>query len=89
MPLYPTPHSEEWFRALNAFNPQQAAATRRIIELAGRTDACSICGDHPANDYKLVGKYFPSDAVATIRLCDDCRSIRKASYGEEFEPLAQ
>lgn len=82
MPQYLKPHSSEWFRALEAYNPAQAAATRQIIALAGRDDVCSICGDHPSSDYQLGGEHLDRDAVATIRLCDDCRDIRKRMYGE-------
>jgi hypothetical protein len=87
MPLYPKPHSPDWFRALEAFNPAQAAATKQIIALAGRDDVCSICGDHPAKDYQLASKHLDSNAVATIRLCDDCRNIRTRMYGEILVPM--
>jgi len=33
---YITPHSPEWFKALEALNPMQAALTKQIIELAGK-----------------------------------------------------
>jgi hypothetical protein len=69
------PHSVEWFAALEADAPLQAAHTRRIIEMAGRNDVCSICGDQPATDYFLEGENLPL-AVRTLRLCDDCHEIR-------------
>jgi hypothetical protein len=87
MPLYPKPHSPDWFRALEAFNPAQAATIKQIVDLAGRVDVCSMCGDDPANDYQLVGEHLERDAVATVRLCDDCRLLRESMYAEKFVPL--
>jgi hypothetical protein len=87
MPLYPEPHSGEWLAALEAFDPAQAAHTRQIIKSAGRKDVCSICGDDPAADFKIVQENLPGNAVASIRLCGDCRAIRSAMHGERYEPL--
>ncbi|HXP23761.1 MAG TPA: hypothetical protein VN807_06450 [Candidatus Sulfotelmatobacter sp.] len=87
MALYLKPHSPEWFAALEAFEPAQALATRRILEFAGQADVCSVCGDDPARDYKLVGASFPENAVATIRLCDDCLNIRTGTMSERYEPF--
>lgn len=87
MPIYPEPHSPEWFKALDAFDPQQAAHTRQILRLAGRADVCGVCGDDPATDYKLTGKQLHPDGVATQRLCDDCRTIRQKQFGETYRPL--
>ena len=53
MALFPTPHTDEWFQALEDFNPLQAAITRQIVKLAGRADVCSIRGDRPASDYMI------------------------------------
>ena len=86
MPLYPEPHSKEWFDDLESFNPQQAAQTREVLNLAGRKDVCSVCGDDPASDYKVIGENMPADAVASIRLCDDCREMRSSMHGEKYEP---
>jgi hypothetical protein len=49
-----------------------------ILKAAGRKDVCSVCGDDPAFDYKLVAPKPHTNAVATMRLCDDCRMIREA-----------
>jgi hypothetical protein len=81
-----TPHTAEWFAALESCNPQQAAMTRQIIGLAKRDDACSVCGDDPASDYKVTGVQFSKDIGATTRLCDDCQGIR-ASQGEKLVKL--
>ena len=83
MPVYQTPHTEEWFHALEKFNPRQAEMTLAIVNAAGRTDVCSICGDHPATDYQIVDSPLANDAVATTRLCDDCKIIQ----GGNFEPF--
>lgn len=84
---YHRPHSDEWFQALEACNPVQAEVTRRTIAVAGRDDVCSICGDQPANDYQVTGEDLDDDAVATIRLCADCRGIREQMYSERFDPM--
>lgn len=76
---YLTPHTPEWFSALDSCNRAQAAATKQILTMAGRDDVCSVCGDDPASDYKVVGVKFSTDIGATIRLCDDCRTIRSNS----------
>lgn len=86
MDVYPKPHSKEWFAALQAFNPVQAAHTRTILEAAGREDVCSVCGDSPAEELKIVGSDAPP--LASIRLCKDCRTMRASLQGESYEPLA-
>jgi hypothetical protein len=87
MPAYPKPHSIEWFRDLAKSDPRQAAHTRQIIERAGREDVCSVCGDDPSKDYKIVKPQPHADAVATLRLCNDCLDIR-VGRGEEFVAFA-
>jgi hypothetical protein len=81
---YLIPHTTEWFDALESCNPQQAAMTRQIVDLAGRTDVCPVCGDFPALDYKVVGASFTPQIGATIRLCDDCREIRRSTEVESY-----
>jgi hypothetical protein len=80
------PHTSEWFDALGVWNPAQAEHTRMIIQLAGDANVCSICGDDPANDYRLEEGYRPPAGVDTLRLCGDCLRIRRAS-GEQFALL--
>jgi hypothetical protein len=83
------PHTEAWFDALESCNPQQAAMTRQILQLAGQPDACSVCGEHGGHDYKVTGTNFSREIGATIRLCGDCREIRTRTQGEsyvEFDP---
>jgi hypothetical protein len=86
VPLFPKPHSPEWFAALEAFNPQQAAHTQQIVKLAGSSDVCSVCGDDPASAYKLTAPNMPAKAVGTIKLCADCLKLRSAA-GESFAPF--
>jgi hypothetical protein len=85
MALYLKPHSTEWFEALSSFNPQQASHTKLVIKKTGSSDVCSVCGDDPAADYQLEGN-LPTNAVATLRLCDDCLKIRRGG-GEDFVPM--
>lgn len=84
MSNYLKPHSPEWFTALEKVNPTQAAQTKQILSLAGRDDVCSICGDDPAADYKLVSEQMTPGVVATLKLCHDCLNIRRNMYGENF-----
>lgn len=80
------PHTDEWFAALDRWNPAQAKMTRMALQIAGRPDVCSICGDDPARDYRLDEEYRPPGGVDTLRLCDDCLRIRREG-GEPFVPL--
>jgi hypothetical protein len=82
------PHSKEWFAALAKFNPQEAAHTKQVIKSAGTPEVCSECGGAPAADYEITNKWFASDTVATVRLCDDCLSTRATTEGEQFIPLS-
>jgi hypothetical protein len=88
MPLHLKPNSEAWLTALAKIDPGQAAHARQIIKSAGSIEICSICGDSPSQDYQLVGIKLDEDAVATIRLCKDCLTIRRNTQGEEFIPFS-
>lgn len=87
-PLYLTPHTPEWFAALEQWDPPKAMMTRKIIELSGKTDVCSICGDDPAKDYRLEASHRPPSGVDTLRLCDDCVILRKEA-GDPFRPILE
>lgn len=78
-----TPHTEEWFAILEQWDPPQAMMTRQAIALAGSPDVCSICGDDPANDYRLPAEYRSAGGVDAWRLCSECVRIRH-SMGEPF-----
>ncbi len=81
-----TPHSPEWFAALQQWDPAKAMMTRKVVELAGTTDVCSVCGDGPASDYSLEEEHRPAGGPDTWRLCADCLEIRRRS-GEPFTRL--
>jgi Permuted papain-like amidase enzyme, YaeF/YiiX, C92 family len=81
-----TPHSPEWFAAQELWDPPKAAQTKYIIEAEGRRDICSVCGDDPAQDYRLAEPFRPPGGADTLRLCEDCLVIRRAS-GDPFEPM--
>lgn len=80
------PHTEEWFAALQLRNPNQAAMVRATLAAAGTTEVCSICGDDPATDVRLVEDGISVQDSLTFKLCDDCREIRSA-VGEQLEPV--
>jgi hypothetical protein len=79
---YLIPHSQEWFSALAVCYQDRAIATRQILKLTGRTDVCSICGEAPATDYKVMNRSFTEDTGATARLCEYCRAIRQHLYND-------
>lgn len=81
------PHTAEWFAALAAWNPQQAAHTRSILQQSGSDAVCSICGDAPVRDYRLVGPGVPDGAICTLRLCNDCWRIRANMHAESLALL--
>ncbi|TAL18302.1 hypothetical protein EPN96_02025 [bacterium] len=80
------PHTPEWFAALEQWDLHQAKQTREIINLAGSSDVCSICGDDTANDHVLIKSQRPPGGPGTLRLCDDCLKIR-GLMGEQYLPL--
>lgn len=80
------PHTTAWFEAVIAFDPDQAGHTANVIKREGRSDVCGVCGDDPASDVELDPKQAAPGAVTTLRLCNDCLSIRRIN-GERFTPL--
>lgn len=86
-PTHFIPHTPEWFTALEKWDPTKAIMVRTAIKLAGSEEVCSICGDDPAQDYRLEEELKPAGGVDTLRLCDTCVQIRK-SYGDLYLPLS-
>ena len=70
------PYTDQWVAALELWDPNQAGHTRSVIEAAGSSAVCSICGDSPAMDYRLGESDRPPYGVDTFRLCRDCFEIR-------------
>lgn len=83
--LPPRPHTSEWFDALRRWDPSQAAMTEMTLKAVGTTEACTVCGDDPASDYRQ-----PDDGATggpgSWRLCDDCLKIRRSLHGEMLMP---
>ena len=82
-----TPHSAEWFAALEEWHPYQALIARTAVAKRKRDDVCSVCGDDPSAIYCSAGEPAPGE-VQTLRLCDDCRKLRADQFGEIFEPFS-
>ncbi|OIQ97589.1 hypothetical protein GALL_203480 [mine drainage metagenome] len=82
-----TPHTSEWFAALAAWNPQQATHTKSILQQSGSDAVCSVCGDEPAKDYRLIGPGVPDGVICTLRLCSDCWQIRAEMHAESLALL--
>ncbi|MBB5064913.1 hypothetical protein HDF15_003275 [Granulicella mallensis] len=78
-----TPHTPEWFEALQVWDPPQAAMVQAVIVRTCSLDVCSICGDSPASDHYLPQPFRPAGGVDTFRLCKDCVRIRRSS-GDPF-----
>jgi hypothetical protein len=66
--------------------PQQALRTGQILEQTGREDVCSVCGDEPAADFLIPADSSLPYAVMRIRLCRDCKVIRR-QQGEFLERI--
>ena len=66
--------------------PVKAAQTKFIVEDAERNDVCSICGDDPAQDYRLEKPFRPAGGSDTLKLCKDCFEMRRV-MGEPFEVI--
>lgn len=79
---YIRPHSSEWFEKLLLESPEQAAQTARLIELAGREDICSICGDEESADYQPV-----DEAKLPLRLCKSCLRMQRERFGLNVNPV--
>lgn len=79
-----TPHTPEWFAALAVLNPQQAAHTRTVLQQSESNSVCSVCGDDPTSDYRLVGPGIPRGVLCTLRLCNDCWRIRSEMHAESL-----
>ncbi len=84
-PLLP-PHSPAWFAALEDWQPYRAMLARAAVKVMERDDVCSICGDDPAPVYRLATDPEPGE-ILTLRLCDDCRTIRKEAALETYERM--
>jgi len=67
--------------------PGASPHDKRVVQAAGRIDVCSICGDDPAPICKLTKPRPSGDVLITLRLCDDCRSIRKSMHQETYIPV--
>lgn len=80
-------HSQSWFNELKQNNPMQAARTRKVLEMAGSCDVCSICGSQPAVAYRIDGETTKSHADPVLRLCSDCASTQMGLTGKHLTPL--
>jgi len=83
VPVVLVPHSPEWFEAMELWEPPKAAQTRAMVDHAGSDDVCSVCGDEPAFICRLAEGFRPAGGPDTLRLCEDCLEIRRAS-GDPF-----
>lgn len=78
------PHSEIWFVIVDRVEPQLGFLARQAIMNERSKEVCSSCGDEPALDYRIVNSAEAMPGVPSLRLCDDCSSIRRG-FGEVLE----
>lgn len=78
-----TPHSELWFLVIDRVEPNLGALARIAIQHEKSLEVCSSCGD-PARDYRIANAPDAMPGVPSLRLCDDCVSIRRG-FGEDLE----
>ncbi|MEE9374832.1 MAG: hypothetical protein V3V04_00700, partial [Rhizobiaceae bacterium] len=80
------PHSELWFSIVDRVEPNLGALARIAIEAEQSKEICSSCGDRPATDYRIANSAEAMPGVPSLRLCDECHSIR-LGIGEKLELL--
>lgn len=78
------PHSNLWFEIIDRVEPRLGMIARHSIECEQSTEVCSSCGDRPAMDYRIANSAEAMPGVPSLRLCDDCVSIRRG-FGESLE----
>lgn len=79
------PHSDLWFSIVDRGEPQLGALARMSIAQENSVEVCYSCGD-PANDYRIANADEAMPGVPSLRLCQDCVSIRQ-SFGEKLVPM--
>ncbi|MFC4237717.1 hypothetical protein ACFOY8_21115 [Thalassospira xianhensis] len=81
------PHSTDWFELMDKWDPVTAQQIRYVVQQVSTTEVCGICGDTPAEDYRLAPEQRPKGGIDTYRLCDDCLDIRSRLHGENYAPM--
>lgn len=81
-----TPHSLEWFGIVDRLAPAFARTVRFTIQCESSPDVCSVCGDEPIGDFRVIEAVATTRGVPTIRLCDCCLAIRDGA-GETLVPI--
>lgn len=71
------PHSPEWFRIVQVVDQDLANLSSQAIQQEGSSLVCSLCGELPANAYRIVNEADVSPGVPSLSLCVDCLEIRR------------
>lgn len=71
------PHSPYWYSIIDRVEPKLAALSRAAVASIGCTNVCSSCGDQPSSPFRLVNGAETMPGVPSLRLCDECTSIRR------------
>jgi len=78
------PHSDLWFSIIDRVEPQLGMIARHSVKREQSMEVCSSCGDRPTRDYRIANSAEAMPGVPSLRLCDDCVSIRRA-FGESLD----
>lgn len=80
------PHSAAWLADLSSVNADLSLLIADSLARAGRSDACAVCGEWPASALRRMGPRRETEP-ATLRLCGDCRLLRRVFYAETYQEL--
>jgi hypothetical protein len=78
------PHSDLWFSIVDRVEPRLGVIARAAIGTQRSKEVCSSCGDEPVCDYRIANSAEAMPGVPSLRLCDDCLSIRRG-FGENLD----
>ncbi|WP_093509201.1 hypothetical protein [Sphingopyxis sp. YR583] len=80
------PHGAQWFAVVLRTAPAFAQAVRFTIQCERSSRVCSICGEPPVGDFRVIEPVVTPRGVPTIRLCDCCLTASD-NMGEMLVPV--
>lgn len=81
------PHSTHWYSIIDSVEPHLAALSRLAVANKRSSEVCSSCGDQPTTDYRVVNAAEIMPGVPSLRLCEECFSIRSYKMGNKLMPF--
>lgn len=79
------PHQSAWLAAAQRADPAFAAMVRYTLHCEGHADICTICGDVPLGDFRVIEALVTPRGVPTLRLCGGCFAVQ--SVAEMLVPI--